>query len=52
MIKNNIKMRVTPEQSVKVQEICFKNGINWGLDNTVMCEDKPYIFIEKEKELN
>ena len=52
MIKTNIKMRVTPEQSVKVQEICFKNGIDWGLDNTVMCEDKPYIFIEKEKELN
>ena len=52
MIKTNIKMRVTPEQSAKVQEICFKNGIDWGLDNTVMCEDKPYIFIEKEKELN
>ena len=29
MIKTNIKMRVTPEQSAKVQEICFKNGIRW-----------------------
>ena len=27
MIKTNIKMRVTPEQSAKVQEICFENGI-------------------------
>jgi hypothetical protein len=30
MIKTNIKMRVTPEQSKKVQEICFENGIEWG----------------------
>ena len=52
MIKTNIKMRVTPEQSAKVQEICFKNGIDWGLDNTVMYEDEPYIFIEKGKELS
>ena len=29
MIKTNIKMRVTPEQSAKVQDICFKNGIEW-----------------------
>lgn len=29
MIKTNIKMRVTPEQSKKVQEICFENGINY-----------------------
>ena len=29
MIKTNIKMRVTPEQSAKVQKICFKNGIEW-----------------------
>lgn len=49
MIKTNIKMRVTPEQSAKVQEICFKNGINWGFpDDTIMYEDEPYIFIGKE----
>ena len=30
MIKTNIKMRVTPEQSVKVQEICFNNNIYWS----------------------
>ena len=30
MIKTNIKMRVTPAQSRRVQEICFENGIGWG----------------------
>ena len=39
-------MRVTPEQSEKVQEICFNNGIQWA----VACFnksnlDKPYIYI-------
>ena len=29
MIKN-IKLRVTPEQSRKVQEICFSKGIFWS----------------------
>ena len=29
MIKTNIKMRVTPVQSRRVQEICFENGINF-----------------------
>lgn len=29
MIKTNIKMRATPEQSRKIQEICFENGIRW-----------------------
>ena len=33
MIKTNIKMRVTPEQSRKVQEICFENGIYWAGEN-------------------
>lgn len=28
-MKTNIKMRVTLEQSIKVQEICFENGIIW-----------------------
>ena len=30
MIKTNIKMRVTPEQLRRVQEICFSNGIEWA----------------------
>ena len=33
MIKTNIKMRVTPEQSKRVQEICFENGIYWAGEN-------------------
>ena len=28
-MKRNIKMRVTLEQSIKIQEICFENGIIW-----------------------
>jgi hypothetical protein len=32
-MKTNIKMRVTPEQSKKVQEICFENGIYWADEN-------------------
>ena len=29
MIKTNIKLRINPEQSKRVQEICFENGIEW-----------------------
>ena len=48
MIKTNIKMRVTPEQSAKVQKICFKNGIYWDFsEDIIKNEDKPYIFIAK-----
>ena len=46
MIKTNIKMRVTPEQSAKVQEICFKNGIEWKSGEKIIKHtDKPYLFI-------
>ena len=46
-------MRVTPEQSVKVQEICFKNGIYWvNRAVIVMNKDEPYIIIDKEKYLS
>lgn len=53
MIKTNIKMRVTPEQSKKVQEFCFKNGINWYvyLDDTPKYTNKPYILIDERKYL-
>ena len=48
MIKTNIKMRVTPEQSVKVQEICFENGIRWisGKENVYLI-DEPFLFIDE-----
>ena len=48
MIKTNIKMRVTPEQSTKVQEICFKNGIGWRAGKgTVKYINKPFLFIDE-----
>ena len=45
MIKN-IKLRVTPEQSRKVQEICFSKGIPWGATGyTVSFTTAPYLYI-------
>lgn len=52
-IKTNIKMRVTPEQSVKVQEICIKNGIGWAEKSksngkyAIQYTDKPYLYISQ-----
>ena len=52
MIKTNIKMRDTPEQSVKVQEICFKNGIDWGSgENKAIYINEPFITISSEKDI-
>ena len=54
MIKTNIKMRVTPEQSAKVQEICFENGIDWKSklkDKTLTCINEPFIFVKEDKHL-
>ena len=46
MIKTNIKMRVTPEQSAKVQEICFENGIEWqGGGGDISLTNEPFLFI-------
>ena len=48
MIKTNIKMKVTPEQSAKVQKICFKNGIDWTSEKgNVQLIDKPFLFIDE-----
>lgn len=47
-MKTNIKMRVTPEQSTKIQEICFENGVGWGVYNkTYKIEnvEKPFFYI-------
>ena len=45
MIKN-IKLKVTPEQSRKVQEICFSKGILWrSTRDTVSFTDAPYLYI-------
>ena len=46
MIKTNIKMRVTSEESKQVQEICFANGLGWvGGDFTPALFDKEYLMI-------
>ena len=46
MIRTNIKMRVTPEQSKKVQEICFENGICWKGKEEVEYLNNPFLFID------
>ena len=43
----NIKLKVTPEQSRKVQEIAFKNGVYWLTRNVVSYENKPYLYIRR-----
>lgn len=44
MIKQNIKMRVTPEQSKKVQEICFVNGIYWRGYSEVIHTESIFLY--------
>lgn len=50
-IKMGIKMRVTPEQSKKVQEICFVNSIAWLKSTEIKHLDKPFIYINLSKYL-
>lgn len=50
-IKMGIKMRVTPEQSKKVQEICFVNAIAWLKSTEIKHLDKPFIYINLSKYL-
>ena len=52
MIKTNIKMRVNPEQSKKVQEICFNRGIEWVSGEVyAIYTNEPFIFISSEKDI-
>lgn len=44
MIKTNIKMRVTPEQSKRVQEICFSNDIEWSTSGKIL-QDYKFIHL-------
>ena len=44
-MKTNIKMRVTPEQSRRVQEICFKNNIAWHEVKAFDHLRQPYIYV-------
>ena len=44
-MKTNIKLRVTPEQSKRVQEICFENKIFWIVSGNTFC-DYTLIYIK------
>ena len=45
-IKTAIKMRVTPEQNRKVQEICFEKGVEWITSKTLEHSNhQPYLYI-------
>ena len=45
-IKTGIKMVVNPEQSRKVQEICFENGIGCMTGTSIKHLDAPFLFID------
>jgi hypothetical protein len=46
-MKTRIKIKVTPEQSRKVQEIAFANGVYWeNGDRSVMNIERPYLYID------
>ena len=45
-IKTGIKMKVNPEQSRKIQEICFENDIEWGSGTHLKHFDKPFLYID------
>ena len=50
MIKTGIKIRVTPEQSKQIQQICFDNGVYWcSKGNTIRHLDEPYLFIDNDR---
>ena len=51
-IDYDIKIEVTPEQSRKVQRICFENGIGWGGSDRyqVQLTNAPHLFIYPNKE--
>ena len=46
-MKTNIKMRVTPEQSKRVQEICFKNKIGWATSGKEFQGFYEWIYIDE-----
>ena len=46
-MKTNIKLKVTPEQSEAVQQICFANGTTWLISNDIVSyTDAEYLYIE------
>ena len=49
-IDYDVRIRVTPEESKLIQEICFKNGVTW-IDGAKYVDliDKPYLYIYTNK---
>lgn len=48
-IDKNYKMRVTPEQSEKIQKICFEQGYKWkGVVDVVTLDVAFYIFLDSD----
>ena len=46
----DFKMKVTPEQNRRVQEVLFENGYSWyGGQKIVIHTDKPYLFLTKSE---
>ena len=48
MIKTNIKLRVTPKQSIAVQKICFSNNLYWIGSKDILDESAEYIFVRPQ----
>jgi len=43
------KIKVTPKQSERIQEICFANGICWHRKNkNIRHTDRPYLYVEDD----
>ena len=50
MIKRNIKIVVTPEESKQVQEICFANGIFFTIaHDKISYTEAEYLFIDHDR---
>ena len=46
----NVKIRVTPEKSAKIQQICFKNRVFWVTGrSTISFVEEPFLFIGSNK---
>ena len=46
-VKTGIKMKVNPEQSRKIQEICFENKIYWGVSGAKIKGNSQYLQIDE-----
>lgn len=47
-IEQNYKLRVTPEESEKVQEVCFLYGVGWLDGPYVQITEAPFLYIYED----